>query len=579
MKIVFRADASLQMGIGHLIRCHTLAEELRGRGIECSFICRELSGNLISFLIENGFHVTTLPAPLSEKSDKNDDSTWLEVSQEEDALQTIAAMNGEKPDWLIVDHYGIDRSWETLVKPRVSSLMVIDDLANRTHMCDLLLDQNFSLDPHARYKNLVPPECRLLLGPEYALLKPEYRQNRKSVRTPVQTVSRILVSFGGSDLDNISGLALEALTAPEFSSIAVDLVIGANHPHTTLLAKMAAKRRGTTLHIAPQSLASLMSQADLAIGAGGTTTWERMCAGLPSIVITLAKNQLPATQSLSRAGYVEWIGAADSVSVTLLADAVRKCIGDLKKRSEFHKKGRSCVDGFGVARIVAALLPPADKVPTTQSISILSDEGSWINAYIPNLMSGWIREGHSVSWHHDTQSLQPGDLCFYLSFSHIVPEAVRHKFKHNLVVHESALPHGKGWSPLTWQILEGKSRIPVTLLEAAEKVDSGVIYAQEWIELSGTELVQELREKQAGATIRIARQFLSGFPQTAENGTVQFGEESFYAKRTPVDSQLNTAKTLGEQFNLLRVVDNEKYPAWFTHLGETYTIHIQKKKQ
>lgn len=150
-------------------------------------------------------------------------------------------------------------------------------------------------------------------------------------------------------------------------------------------------------------------------------------------------------------------------------------------------------------------------------------------------------------------------------------------FRHNLVVHESDLPHGKGWSPLTWQILEGKNQIPVTMIEAEEKVDSGVIYAQEWIDFQGHELVEELRAAQAKATIRLCEKFVSRYPGIVDAAREQTGEENFYPRRKPGDSRLDPDMTIREQFNLLRVVDNENYPAWFEMGGQRYVVKIGKQ--
>jgi methionyl-tRNA formyltransferase len=144
------------------------------------------------------------------------------------------------------------------------------------------------------------------------------------------------------------------------------------------------------------------------------------------------------------------------------------------------------------------------------------------------------------------------------------------------VVHESDLPQGKGWSPLTWQILEGKNRIPVTLLEAADRVDSGPIYNQHWIEFKEHELIDELRAEQAKATNALCHWFINNFPESAQQARNQIGEESFYKRRRPQDSALDPNKTIAEQFNLLRVVDNERYPAWFSLEGNLFKIKISR---
>ncbi len=213
---------------------------------------------------------------------------------------------------------------------------------------------------------------------------------------------------------------------------------------------------------------------------------------------------------------------------------------------------------------------------------MLSDAHSWINSHLANLVTTWRVQGHEVSWAHSlTDAQQPSstgrrelNLCFCLSFSQLLPAGVRSEFDHTLVVHASNLPQGKGWSPLTWQILEGKQRIPVTLIEAAERVDSGKIYAQEWLTFQGNELIDELRSALATATNELCRSFVDNYPHSVEKGQPQTGVESFYPRRRPADSRLDPDRTLAEQFDLLRVVDNQRYPAFFEYRGRTYILQV-----
>jgi methionyl-tRNA formyltransferase len=173
--------------------------------------------------------------------------------------------------------------------------------------------------------------------------------------------------------------------------------------------------------------------------------------------------------------------------------------------------------------------------------------------------------------------LSGGDLCFFLSYGKVVGNETLGKYRNNLVVHESDLPSGKGWSPLTWQILQGKNRIPAVLMEAVEKVDSGPIYAKSWMEFSGGELVDELRQKQAEATIKLCRKFVDDYPASTKEGIPQQGEENFFPRRRPKDSELDPEKSLAAQFNLLRVADPLNYPAFFRHSGQSYKVHVHKK--
>ncbi|MCS6808082.1 MAG: formyltransferase family protein, partial [Bacteroidota bacterium] len=170
-----------------------------------------------------------------------------------------------------------------------------------------------------------------------------------------------------------------------------------------------------------------------------------------------------------------------------------------------------------------------------------------------------------------------GDVALYLGCSQVASSQILQRNRHNLVVHESALPSGKGWSPLTWQILEGKNCIPITLFEAVERIDSGQIYLQETMEFTGYELIDELRAKQASASFRMCQIFLQRYPDILGEAKLQTGQETFYPRRRPEDSKLDIDKSIREQFNLLRVVDNERYPAYFEIDGHRYTIAIYKK--
>ena len=212
--------------------------------------------------------------------------------------------------------------------------------------------------------------------------------------------------------------------------------------------------------------------------------------------------------------------------------------------------------------------------PSKYSIVILSDTNSWINPAVSDLIMDWNELGYTVHRAHNTHDLPTADFCFCLSFGQMVSQEVRELFRHTLVVHESDLPIGKGWSPLTWQILEGKNHIPVTLLEAADQVDSGPIYAQRWLEFTGTELIDDLREGQADATLDLCRWFVDHYPQSARQAKEQHGSESFYSRRRPENSEIDLNKSIAQQFNLLRVVDNERYPAFFEWQGSRYNLRI-----
>lgn len=211
------------------------------------------------------------------------------------------------------------------------------------------------------------------------------------------------------------------------------------------------------------------------------------------------------------------------------------------------------------------------------SIAICSDANSWINDSIPELLLNLTSAGHSCVWVNNADDLDGGDLCFYLSYGRIVREEKLGKFRNNLVVHASDLPKGRGWSPTSWMILEGKNRIPVTLIEALPEVDSGPIYDQICIDLEHSDLVDEWRMKLSRVTLSLVQDFVRKYPASLEGKRAQQGEPSFYPKRGPLDSQLDVGKPLIEQFNLLRIVDNESYPAFFDAYGSEFVLRVHKR--
>lgn len=205
-------------------------------------------------------------------------------------------------------------------------------------------------------------------------------------------------------------------------------------------------------------------------------------------------------------------------------------------------------------------------------ICIFTPRNSWMYQYSHEL-SLLLNEKYEVSL-HDELSNETGDIAFYLSYQKILTSAQLKQFSHNIVVHASVLPQGKGWSPASWQILEGKNTIPLTLFEATEKVDSGTIYLQDTLILDGSELIYSWQNMLAQKILLLCHEFIKNYPQILQKGFLPEGEESFYAKRTPIDSELSINKTLEEQFNLLRIVDNENYPAYFIKNNKKYILKI-----
>jgi len=356
MLVVFRADASLQMGTGHIMRCLTLAEALKKQGAEIEFICREHEGNLIERIEQQGFKVHVLP--LSQNTAIDDGlygSKWLGSSQEEDAVLCKSILGGIKADWLIVDHYGLDQIWESLLEQFPDKLMVIDDLANRLHRCDLLLDQNLFKDKKNRYAGKLPEGCITLLGPKYALLQSEYIEFSKNVALRKYPLKRLMISFGGTDNHNITELTLLALERVVIPFKRVDVVLSKRSPNFFRIKEYLEPKKDMQLHSDLPTLAPLMAQSDLIIGAGGATTWERCCLGLPSLVVTVAKNQELLNDDLYKLGLIELLGEAGKVTLTDISSAIEAVLSrrDIQRWS---KRCRSICLGTGVKMVVDVML-------------------------------------------------------------------------------------------------------------------------------------------------------------------------------------------------------------------------------
>ena len=358
------------------MRCLTLAEGLRSRGARVAFVSREHDGHLLALIAERGFAVHALPAPADgwSSADRLAHMDWLGATIEEDAAQTLAALTRENEDieWLIVDHYGVDERWERSLRSLARRIMVIDDLADRRHDCDLLLDQNLVADFEARYASLVSQKCALLLGPTYALLQPAYGELRARALAREGPVRRILVSFGGIDPFGLTEKSVRAFTNLKRADLRLDVVVGRNAASVAAIERLAASRPNVSVHSGLPTLAPLMAQADLAIGAGGATSWERLCLQIPTILITVADNQEAAARELHRRGLAQWLGRGDQIDEALLQSALSQRLADPVGSNP--RRGASLVDGFGAARVWAAMIADADTTLTLRRVDERDEE-------------------------------------------------------------------------------------------------------------------------------------------------------------------------------------------------------------
>ena len=324
--VAIRVDSSEQIGSGHLMRCLTLAERLRNDGAVVHFICRELSGNLNHLVREQGFSLHILPRHTDHPA-LTGYAAWLTVPQEVDAEETRTILRQIQPvERLIVDSYALDAVWEQKLRPLVREIFVIDDLANRPHDCDVLLDQNYYREMRHRYDGLVPPACKLLLGPSHALLREEFYAAREKIGVRDGVLRRILVFYGGSDVTRETEKAIRALVELQLPSVAVDVVVGGSNPRRASIENLCAAYDFLHYHCQVSNMAELMAHADLCLGAGGTTTWERCFLGLPAIVTAVAENQIQICEDCAEAGYICYLGRWDEVRQEDIAAVVQKCM-------------------------------------------------------------------------------------------------------------------------------------------------------------------------------------------------------------------------------------------------------------
>ena len=354
MNIAFRVDASSQIGTGHFMRCLTLADALNQRGAQIRFISRHLLEHLQCLLLNKGYEFMMLESQANENVDDLAHSHWLGTSQRYDADESLQLLSDRIWDWLIVDHYALDFHWESLLRKSAKRLLVIDDLADRIHDCDILLDQNYYADKETRYTGKAPAKCQLLLGPHYALLREEFRQWRQQVTPRTGPVKSILIFFGGVDADNFTGLTIEALAGLGMSGLHIDVVIGAQHPYREQIESVCSEYL-FSCYVQTDRMAELMAKADLAIGAGGSATWERCCLGLPAIVFSLADNQRDIVKGLDLIGAGQYIDSQLVANSLALNDDILELIKNKNHLKSLSAKAYATTDGEGVDRVCAAL--------------------------------------------------------------------------------------------------------------------------------------------------------------------------------------------------------------------------------
>lgn len=359
LRVAFRVDSSAEVGTGHVMRCLTLADALADRGAECLFLCRRLADGVGPLIAEPRHRLVLLPdrdGPAPEGPPGH--AAWLGAPWERDSEDTEVAIGDAfgagGVDWLVVDHYGIDARWERALRGKARFVLVIDDLADRHHDCDVLLDQNLRVDGGEAYRLLLPARCRTLLGPSYALLRPEFALERAAGRERDGTVRRILVFMGGADPDGITEIALDALSGSVRKGVEIEVVVGEANSRASAIRRQFSSER-VRVHVGTNTMAVLMRSADLAIGGAGTATWERMALGLPSAMVVLAENQESICQAVDSMGLGWCLGRADKTLGERLAGLMDRLLVEPETVRRCAVRAAAALDAAGTSRVAGIM--------------------------------------------------------------------------------------------------------------------------------------------------------------------------------------------------------------------------------
>ena len=339
-KIFIRVDSGIDIGIGHMMRCISLAETLSKTNFEIIFISKKLNNTIYDIISKKKYKICILP-----ENNKN-----MNIMMH-DAIETqkIITSFEDSTSWLLVDHRKLDIQWEKTLRKFVQKIIVIDDLANKKHDCDMLIDQNLYEKMDERYKKLVSKNCKKLLGPKYALLRSEFSDLRqKPIKNRIE-LQNILISFGGTDPSNETRKVLEALKILNLKNVQINVVTTSVNPFKDEIKQLCSSMTGVNFHCDVDKIGALMSTSDLAIGAGGSTTWERCCLGLPSLVSVISEDQLECTKIMDKEGCIIYLGLAENLTITDYVEKIKNInIKHLQKMSELNLK---FVDGQGCKRI------------------------------------------------------------------------------------------------------------------------------------------------------------------------------------------------------------------------------------
>lgn len=367
-RILFRADAGLEIGIGHVMRCMTLADALRAVGAGATFVTRAHRGHVIPAITGAGHQVITLPGntgqPYGAHPAPPPHAAWLEADWRADAAATRAALEESGARWLVMDHYALDAAWQDAALPGGVSLLVLDDLADRPHRADVLLDQNAGREA-GDYAGLLPDGCDLRIGPAHSLLRSEFARLRPEALARREALTRpetLLVTLGGIDKDNAASRVLDALaSAPAAQDLRITVVMGASAPHLDAVrSRAAAMPMPVEVAAGVSDMGVRMIQADLCIGAVGSTAWERCALGLPALQVVLADNQREAAQAMTARGLSLALPMPEAPDFGWALAAGLDRLSDTDHYRAMARAAAALTDGSGATRLAARIGETAD---------------------------------------------------------------------------------------------------------------------------------------------------------------------------------------------------------------------------
>jgi len=429
--VIFRADASPTIGGGHVMRCLTLADRLKEEGWDTSFYCSEETHATVPLLAQGAHRIV--------------ESCENEIGE---------------TDWLVIDHYGLGVEYEKRCRPRVGKILVLDDMPTCTHDCDILLDQNLDRNPED-YNGLVPVGATVATGTTFALLRPQFAHARSAAVSRPRSVARpfrLLITMGLTDPDNATSFILGTLIkiAPE---VAVAIVLGSNAPHLGDVRRQAEDLPfEVTVHTDVTDMAELLADTDLAIGAGGSSAWERCCMGVPTLMVVLAENQRRVAEALDVGGAAISLGSLSELAPQSLMQIIHETLGDTEKRESLSKNSARLCDGLGAGR-VSLLLDPE-----------LARDGEPVTLRVANKKDGeillqWQSIAETRRYSRNPESPSRDEHFCWFESKLADPAVLFHMIEHN----------AKLAGMIRLDPVEGKSRtLEVSILTAPDKYGLGI---------------------------------------------------------------------------------------------------------